>query len=258
MKYIITLLITVVFTTICYASTANDTVYIQLGEFLPAKRYDVGVSIFINCIYTHIEPSYFEPMKREGWYDLSKDEKTNDFILTESNISVGKDYNDCLQDSITYVSSENNIMMIRGITQKNRKIKSIVPDKNSVRPGENMDFIFNNKKYILRGEGIITQDNKVYIIDGYQNDNTGEEIFNYKLYLSTSNKEQLLLSMPKFKSTFVEILLIGDLDRDGKPDFVFDVSRDYEERRVMLFLSSPAQKNEIVRIIDEAIYIFDC
>lgn len=264
MKYIIvlfaTLLISVANTKACYALTpaTNDTVYIELDPLFPEEFDNQDVSIFINWAYSGYEPSDFKHMLSEDWYDFSKDEETNIFSLTKSDISIGKDYNDCLQDSITYVSSANNILMIKGLTQKEKHPKAIMPEVNALQPGEKIDFTFNNQKYTLRGEGIVPQQDKVYLAPGFSIGYSTESVINYKLYLSTNGKEQLLLSIPTFNDTFVQILFIGDLDEDGKPDFVFDTSRDYEERRVTLFLSSPAIDNEIVRAIDEANNQFDC
>lgn len=262
MKYIIALLTILLTGTVhtieCHASTANDTVYIKLAPLLPQEFDTKKVNIFINWSYSGYEPSDFEHMLTENWYDLCKDGETNDFSLTKSEIKIGKDYNECLQDSITYVSSENNILMVKGLTKKNRILEAIIPEVNALQPGEKIDFTLNNQKYTLRGEGIAPQKDKVYMAPGFSIGYSTESVINYKLYLSTNDREQLLLSIPTFNDTFVQILFIGDLDEDGKPDFIFDTSRDYEERRVLLFLSAPAEDNEIVKAIDEANTQFDC
>ena len=83
---------------------------------------------------------------------------------------------------------------------------------------------------------------------------------NYKLYLSEagSGNEQLLIAMPGFWDTKALILWIGDLDADAKPDFVFDVSDDYESKCVVLFLSSKADESQIVKCVGRSYYAFDC
>lgn len=43
------------------------------------------------------------------------------------------------------------------------------------------------------------------------------------------------------------LLFVGDLDRDGRPDLIFDASDHYNVARPTLFLSSPAGPDEFVR-----------
>lgn len=43
------------------------------------------------------------------------------------------------------------------------------------------------------------------------------------------------------------MLFAGDIDGDGKLDFIFGANRDYEEDRALLFLSSKAENGEAVK-----------
>lgn len=249
-------------TTASYAANLNiytgDTIRIDSAPFLPNNFHNEEVSIFIDGGYRGSEPSEFEWMLQGDWYDLYKNESTNEYILEKSDITIVKNYDDCLMDSTTFVTSRDAIAMINGLHFKNFKIKSFTPDITTVEPGKKLVFTFNNIEYTLRADGIYTDENNVYIVNDFIINQSHNEIINYKLYLYSQNKKQLLISVPQFNNTFVQILFIGDLDEDGKPDFIFDTSRDYEEKRVTLFLSSPAQDKEIVVPIDEASYVFDC
>ncbi|MFC6096774.1 hypothetical protein ACFPVY_08955 [Flavobacterium qiangtangense] len=61
-----------------------------------------------------------------------------------------------------------------------------------------------------------------------------------------------------FNDTFVELLFAGDIDNDGKLDFIFGANRNYEEERVILFLSSKAEKENVVKKVSEIAIQFDC
>ena len=94
-------------------------------------------------------------------------------------------------------------------------------------------------------------------------DEDGEKVFknveNYKLYLTAGNNaEKLLLAESSFQDTFVRLLFAGDIDGDGKLDFVFSASRNYEEERAILFLSSKARNEEGVKKVSEIAVQFDC
>ena len=89
--------------------------------------------------------------------------------------------------------------------------------------------------------------------------NWEDKVEDYKLYISAENgPETLLMEQNSFNDTFVELLFIGDLDRDGKPDFVFSANRDYEEDRVVLYLSSRAKAGKAGEKVSEIAVQFDC
>lgn len=118
-----------------------------------------------------------------------------------------------------------------------------------------MTYIFNNVTYALRAEGKILS-SEVHV-DGDKQE-VFKEVENYKLYLTVGNKEQLLLTEKSFNDTFVILLFAGDIDGDGKLDFIFEANRHYEEERVVLFLSSKAKSGEAVKKVSEIAIGFDC
>ena len=127
-------------------------------------------------------------------------------------------------------------------------------EQDNVPAGEQMEFEFHGRKYRLRASGVNTGDQP----EG--DESSWDTVKNYKLYLSEagSGNEQLLIAMPGFWDTKALILWIGDLDADAKPDFVFDVSDDYESKCVVLFLSSKADESQIVKCVGRSYYAFDC
>lgn len=240
-------------------TTSNDTIRIESESFLPVDFHNDKVSVFIDGIYRGSEPSDFAPMLHEDWYDLYKDESTGNFLLEKAQITIAKEFDECLGDSTTYVQSRDAIAMIKGITPKDKTVNSFATEITALAPGEKLTFTFDNIEYNLKADGIYTDENNMYIIDGFPAEKAHNETVNYKLYLYTKDKKQLLISFPRSnEETYIQILFIGDLDGDGKPDFIFNTSRDYEEKRVTLFLSSPAKGQDIVVPTDEASYQFDC
>ena len=68
----------------------------------------------------------------------------------------------------------------------------------------------------------------------------------------------MFLEETSFNDTFVQLLFVGDIDADGKLDFIFNASRDYEEERVVLYLSSYAKDNEIIKKVGDIAIQHDC
>lgn len=136
---------------------------------------------------------------------------------------------------------------MQGNMVKSRKSRAFVPSYESP------------KQLTLEGKGLVIERNGVFL-KGSDEDERWDIVENYELYLfeEETGKKQLLLSIPKFNDTFVEILWIGDLDEDGKPDFIFYTSPDYEYKQIELFLSSPTDEHEIVNKVAVSSYDFSC
>lgn len=241
----------------------NNTSDIIPDSIILPEVYDEGIEIQLPGLFRRNEPSDFEDLVHGSWYELFYDSKVDEFYLIEGLARVTKEMDDCLGDSSTYISSKHEVepmLFIKGLDEPLFKINSLVLKQHMIWPGQSLTFTFNNQNYALEAEGHVQSDEPVH-----NNDNSFDKwqnIINYRLNL-TSNaygnvKKQLLVAIPSFNNTFVQVLFIGDIDNDGKPDFVFDISRDYEEKAVILMLSSRAKGNEIVRCVGESSYQFDC
>lgn len=120
------------------------------------------------------------------------------------------------------------------------KKEPLAISKTPLWPGEPQTYVFKGKTYVLRAEGKQV-DSYVYTDDS-EEEKTYKKIENYKLYVSVNgSEEQLVLDIPGFNDTFVQLLFVGDLDGDGNLDFVFDTSEDYEQKQVEVYLSKGAK-----------------
>ncbi len=192
----------------------------------------------------------------KSWIELY--EKNGKYYLGKADFKLESGYDECIGDSTKIIESKNKTMLFMDWKDlKLGEIKSLKIGKNKIWPKEKMSFTFNTIEYFLRAEGEILSSFKVH------NDNEKEEIFHnvkdYKLYISTKDiPEKLLLKEESFNDTFVELLFAGDIDNDGKLDFIFGANRNYEEERVILFLSSKAEKENVVKKVSEIAIQFDC
>lgn len=191
----------------------------------------------------------------KNWIDLY--EKNGRYYLGKADFKLESGYSECTGDSTKAINSKNKTVLFMDFPElKLGEIKSLKIEKNKVWPKQKISFTFNDVEYFLRAEGEILSSEKVHT-------DAGEEIYqnvkNYKLYISTKDiPEKLLLKEPSFNDTFVELLFVGDIDRDGKLDFIIGANRNYEEERVILFFSSKAEKESTVKRVSEIAIQFDC
>jgi hypothetical protein len=150
-------------------------------------------------------------------------------------------------------TGENPLFLFRGLEHYNAStVIDTIPANLKIWTGQEKDFTFNNASYQLRAEGIVlekgNEDTEMYY----------ENIKNYKLYLTCGDKTQCIVEMEKFDGTMTELQWIGDLDGDGKPDFIVSSPEWYESYRILLLLSSYAGADDLVKLVSVTVDSFDC
>ncbi|MNT99017.1 hypothetical protein D3C72_2417490 [compost metagenome] len=67
-----------------------------------------------------------------------------------------------------------------------------------------------------------------------------------------------MIQEEQFNDTFIKTLFVGDIDRDGKLDFIISKPTNYEENSIMLILSSQIKENNIQKNSFQQSVQFDC
>lgn len=266
-----TLLILIIFTLFsCKKSAAVSNGTVKITDTMAVLSAATGVipieeeveeeepndfQILLPSRYRDWENSNATNVLNKSWIELY--EKNGKFFLGEADYEITRGFDECSGDSTKTIETKNKSLILLEQNQlKLGEIETIKFIKNKIWPTEKLNFRFNNIDYSLRAEGKVLSSEKVSTDDGvelYQN------VENYKLYISANNgPENLFLQQESFNDTFVEILFIGDIDRDGKPDFIFGANRDYEEERVILYLSSKAETGKVIKKVSEIAVQFDC
>lgn len=271
------------------ATEEEDVAIEDNDDFVEYPQYDYqpnfGVSLIIEGIsFGHLDQTepdkHHEPMEldqswtkdfpeysniyAQNWFVLSYLKNDKSFTLDKTGIDAHRFYWDCGDFNMITLSSTSNrdkpMVMIAGIANMHEgAVKSHYHQQVFVNPDKPYEFNFEGVKYKLRAEGVLGEDwgqQEELTEDGRLNN--GSVYNNYKLYLSSEGKEQLLLAIKSFTEKFVEIEFIGDLDGDGKPDFLFETATWYEDYHKMLFISSKADEGELVKYVASDGYSMAC
>lgn len=211
--------------------------------------------ILLPTIYRDWENKNPADHLNKDWFDLHKLGDAYSLSNPNYNITTGQD--ECSGAlTKTIISNNKTLLFINNKNLKLGEINSINFNKNKIWPNEKLTLNYNNIEYTLRAEGNIISTENVQTDTGLER---FSEVENYKLYISTNNTtEVLFLEEQSFNDTFVKLLFVGDIDSDGKLDFIFEANRFYEELRVILYLSSEAKNEEIIKKSDEVTIGFGC
>lgn len=182
-------------------------------------------------------------------------QKGNKYELKRCKIIKNNIYNEeCSEAPVmepTLDVKGNCLYLFKGVNFVAKAVLDTVPSGYKVWVGQTKNFKFKGVDYQLKSEGrVLSKSGK------------GEEYFenirDYKLYLISDNKAQCIVEMKYFADTMTEIRWIGDLDGDNKPDFIISSPDHYESNRIMLFLSSMAEGQNMVKLVSIMVDTYAC
>lgn len=245
----------------------NEKVYV-FGGYLSNEKINDHIEISNNSQKKQIAFEILLPNEYRDWENKNPSSKLNQnwqelyqkggkYYLDKADYTIKKGYSECSGDSTRIIQSKRKtLLFINDSNLNSGELYSKIINKNKVWPKEKILFSYKNIEYKIRAEGEIISSEEVHSDKGLE---FYANVKNYKLYISTNNNfESLFLEELGFNDTFVKLLFVGDIDSDGKLDFIFEANRDYEEERVILYLSSKATQTEIIKKVGEIAIQFDC
>lgn len=191
------------------------------------------------------------------WMELYVENDT--FFIDNADFSIIEGMDDCSGYPTKTIQTERNTLVFFNIpTLKAGRVNNIEVEQKRVWPNEQIQIVFDNTSYQLRAEGEVLSSETV-VFSNEIGPEKWQEVADYRLFFSSGNGEELLLfDILAFHYTFVELLFVGDIDGDGKLDFIFSNPLHYEEKRVTLFLSTYTDQDIGLRKVAEIAVGFDC
>ena len=240
--------------------TDTMSIVFEENEVIPIEnniqeKEENDFEILLPSRYRDWENANAADVLNQSWIELY--EKNGKYFLGQADYKITRGFDECSGDSTKTIETKKKTLILLQENQlKLGEIETVAFVKNKIWPTEKMTFSFNQVNYTLRAEGNVLSSENVSTDDGTE---VYKNVEKYRLYISAGKgPEHLFLKQESFNDTFVEILFIGDIDRDGKPDFIFGANRDYEEERVILYLSSEAGVGKVIKKVAEIAVQFDC
>ncbi len=178
---------------------------------------------------------------KNGAYAIIIDE--NLVKIKKTKLELKKVFNDMVEKKLytTYMKNDKDINAIFLPLKNPLKVgqyKNIFT-KQELYPNEKKSINFNGSLYVFYATG-----DELNIAN--PNINRSDRVQNYRLYVSKGTKTQLLSIKKHFDDAFVEILFVGDLDKDGELDMIINDTGKYSITNIIIYLSSKAKKDELM------------
>jgi hypothetical protein len=138
-------------------------------------------------------------------------------------------------------ASPNVLFFINGLDRvKEGPVDSAIFKKVVLPVNKSLTYSFKGSNYNIRayGDSIKLPSNE-YVYQSY-----GWKVSGQK---KGKKVEQVLSEDQFFEDSIYVLLWAGDLDRDGVPDLLLDLSNHYNVSRIALFLSSKAEKGKLYK-----------
>jgi hypothetical protein len=187
--------------------------------------------------------------EKEKWMGLFYNR--DGYYVSETTITISKAHDEITDEnesdstgrSVSVNNSDTAILLFSGYAAKQGKVQTVKLDSGYVLPGDTVNFSYNGTGYRIFATG-----KRVYEAGGEYFD-----LADYKLYFQgTKNGRtvtQTIMIQPKFEETRPTVMFIGDIDGDGIPDLIIDTSYHYNAFVPTLYLSKPASKNELLKVM---------
>ena len=184
----------------------------------------------------------------DTWVELYK--KGHKYYLSKAQYTIGKEWDGIIGDSVSTLTSKRDVILyVNHLPSKMGKVNSIdlhiAPnsflDSFYLKPGTTLRFTFEGKHYELKTK------EKVFTKHGNQS-YEGVILLNGKQIVRRTNLDKVDFSL----------MFAGDIDGDRKLDLLFNLSGEFGELYVALYLSSCALPGQQVRKVSEVVDDFGC
>lgn len=137
-------------------------------------------------------------------------------------------------------ADSNAIFLLTGLKEYAAEVDTALFSRNTLPANKELTLTFKGKDYHIRSFGDSTQAS------------TGEFSYQHYGWKAIGTKkgkkiEQLLAEDEGFVDSIYVLLWAGDLDNDGIPDLLLDLSNHYNVSRYALFLSSKADRGKLYK-----------
>ncbi len=191
----------------------------------------------------------FNQIVKENVYGLFKGEQG--YYIDKVNIEGKRVKYDRMGDEhiqLVWEHKDSCLFLVSGapIIEK-REVQALSFENSELPVGRTLELSYKGKTQKLVANGTFR--------DGKETDNFND-MQSYRLMLfgdkNGENIMDMLVAHDSFDDAAISLIFVGDLDGDGELDYLMETSRKYSNSAPALYLSKPASKDALLKLIDVA------
>lgn len=265
----------VIFSFLFIYKTENITRVLVTQKKSTLTKHDKATNIVAEPILVLLPEEYRDgnpkpitaKYKSASWYELYKSPKTQKWQFEKAKMQWRSGEDACSGDKTTQVSSaQKNVLLYIANLQNANPIPTTALENKKLVPGKKISFSLGGKTYTLvpSAKEVFDSEGKKIINGNYKKDSEGNEDFfrinNFELSITGSDHKIIsLIKTNNLESDAAPaVKWAGDLNNDGLPDFILDMSTSNEENRIFLFVSDRNDSQKPIKKAAETWRVFDC
>jgi hypothetical protein len=138
--------------------------------------------------------------------------------------------------------SLKTILMVSGVEMLEKEVIEMKLGNKTFNVGDRLELNYNGKKFVVTADG-----------DEQKDKSTKKKyIANYRLYIAPLKKEKnrtLLVYHKRVDDVFPNIIFMGDLDNDKKPDLIMNNTVSANENHLTLFMTNNSPKGKMFKVM---------
>lgn len=251
------------------ASTSSEAINIDNKYSTLATvstvSFPQNVAMLLPTQYRKKSTGYPKGVKEKEWYEFYKDEKSGKCMIAKAEMKITYERDECVGEDVMIIQSkhENSILFFTPFEGLANNLNTILEDI-SIFPFINTNFRLNGKNYQLTPYGNVYNEageslspKKINSIPRDELEYT--EIKSYELAILMPDGRSLTITeIENIRSVIPKVIWAGDLNNDGLPDMILDLSNFYENQHLILYLSDQNDLKYPIKKITELEVANDC
>ncbi|WP_188753943.1 hypothetical protein [Parapedobacter defluvii] len=245
-------------------TSVNDTL-VSTEKTEAVIPFPQNVNILLPTQYRKESTGYPKNVKDKDWYEIYKDPKTEQWNIgkVELKITYGRD--ECVGEDVMIIKSqhEDAVLFFTPFEGLSANPVTVLEDK-MLFPEHDVSFSFDGKEYHLSPVGSCLDENgQIMTIDELRA-KTNEELNNntkisgYRLFFGNAEKSPELAVVENIEYANPTLVWAGDLNNDGLPDLILDLSEFYECQHLYFFLSDKNDQEKPLKKVADLLIVNDC
>lgn len=236
----------------------GDTVA-AASDIIPFPK---NVEIILPMAYRKDDTGYPVTVEGKEWYEIYKNNKNGKWMVAKADLNVRYDNDPCSGLDVMIINSKHKdaVLFFTPFEGLSENQFTVLEDKPLI-PGNSVIFKMNDKEYSLSASGTDDEGN-ILSAEKLPEDSEGNIYFdakNFKLFFSSDDaKSYPIAEVDEIYDSNPKMIWAGDLNADGLPDMILDLSQDYESRHLYFFLSDQNDSEKPLKKIGDGLVVFDC